>query len=197
MDKIDKKKLQKHINNGTTLIPCVFKWMQDPKPEDFNQVHITKEMVKKAWTNPHTKKTISDEKAELIAQAVNQSNLGNRLNDSRTLSNFFGQLAYESNYGDVDSKEENLNYKDPNRLIRLFSKYYGIHPEEARHDVRLHGKEKFMAIANKVYAYRNGNGGIESGDGYRFRDRGYIQLTGGAHYVDFIKLVLQRVLLSK
>ena len=52
-------------------MPCVFKWMQDPKPEDFNQVHITKEDVKKAWTDPITKKTISDETAELIAQVVN------------------------------------------------------------------------------------------------------------------------------
>ena len=67
----DKNELQKHrANNKKTLAVCVFKWMQDPKPEDFNQAHITKEDVKKAWTNPHTKKTISDEKAELIAQAV-------------------------------------------------------------------------------------------------------------------------------
>ena len=68
----DKKELQKHrANNKRTLMPCVFKWMQDPRPEDFNQVHITKEDVKKAWTDPITKKTISDETAELIAQVVN------------------------------------------------------------------------------------------------------------------------------
>ena len=179
----DKKELQKHrANNKRTLAVCVFKWMQDPKPEDFNQAHITKEDVKKAWTNPRTKKTISDEKAELIAQVVNHSNLGDHLNDSRTLSNFFGQLAHESNYG--RATDEKLNYG----LKNLFKfKYYQRHPDEARHDVKLHGKEKFMAIANKAYAYRNGNGGVESGDGYRFRGRGYIQLTGRAHYAEFTK----------
>ncbi len=44
----DKNELQKHrANNKKTLAVCVFKWMQDPKPEDFNQAHITKEDVKK------------------------------------------------------------------------------------------------------------------------------------------------------
>ena len=49
-------------------------------------------------------------------------------------------------------------------------------------------------IANKVYGGRMGNGGEETKEGFKFRGRGYIQLTGKANYSEFDKVVSESVL---
>ncbi len=49
-------------------------------------------------------------------------------------------------------------------------------------------------IASKVYSNRIGNGSEESKDGYKFRGRGYIQLTGKNNYVEFDKVVEDNII---
>jgi putative chitinase len=86
---------------------------------------------------------------------------------------FLAQVAYES--AEFSHLIENLNYSAP-RLMQVFPKYFPT-IELAREYERQPEK-----IANRVYANRLGNGDAASGDGWRFRGRGLIQLTGRDNY---------------
>ena len=84
------------------------------------------------------------------------------------LAHFAGQLSHES--FDFKITSENLNYS-AERLLQVFPKYFN------EKNVIIYAR-KPIKIANRVYANRMGNGDENSGDGYKFRGRGYIQLTG-------------------
>ena len=77
---------------------------------------------------------------------------------------------------------ENLNYSS-DALARVFRKYFSTR-EEA--DAYARQPEK---IANRVYANRMGNGSEASGDGWKYRGRGLIQLTGRTNYQAFAEWV--------
>jgi putative chitinase len=88
-------------------------------------------------------------------------------------ASFIGQCGHEC--GNFKVLEENLNYR-AETLMKLWAKRFPtieIANEYARNPKK---------IANKVYASRMGNRDESSGDGYRFRGRGCIQLTGHANY---------------
>ena len=91
-------------------------------------------------------------------------------------AHFFGQCAHES--GGFKVFSENLNYSDKG-LNGIFKKYF---PTIASTAGYARNPEK---IANKVYANRMGNGSEASGDGYKWRGRGPIQLTGKDNYAAF------------
>lgn len=91
-------------------------------------------------------------------------------------AHFFGQCAHES--GNFTVFSENLNYSDKG-LVGTFHKYF---PTIASTAGYARNPEK---IANKVYASRMGNGPEASGDGWKFRGRGPIQLTGKGNYEAF------------
>ena len=94
------------------------------------------------------------------------------INTPQRISMFLAQIGHES--GGLTKLRENLNYK-AERLAQIFPKYFrNVDPDEYAHN-----PEK---IANRVYASRMGNGDEASGDGYRFRGRGAIQLTGRSNY---------------
>ena len=97
----------------------------------------------------------------------------------RRIAAFIAQCAHES--GNFNILKENLNYK-PETLIKIFPKYFPT-DEMANRYASLPNKQE--AIANLVYANRMGNGGPETGDGYRYCGRGLIQLTGKANYLEF------------
>lgn len=92
------------------------------------------------------------------------------------LAHFLSQVAHES--GNFKFVNENLNY-GAKGLLGIFKKYF---PTEALAKTYERKPEK---IANKVYASRMGNGDEASGEGYKFRGRGYIQLTGKDNYKAF------------
>lgn len=91
-------------------------------------------------------------------------------------AHFLSQLAHES--GGLKYTQENLNYSAEG-LRNVFGKYFKTN-EIARDYAR-----KPEKIANRVYANRMGNGSEESGDGWKFRGRGLIQLTGKENYQKF------------
>lgn len=91
-------------------------------------------------------------------------------------AHFFGQCAHES--GNFKVFSENLNYS-ADGLTKIFKKYF---PTLAAAQGYARKPEK---IANKVYANRMGNGPEASGDGWKFRGRGPIQLTGKDNYTAF------------
>jgi len=90
-------------------------------------------------------------------------------------SHFFAQCAHES--GNFIIFRENLNYS-ADGLLRIFPKYFDA--IKARQYARQPER-----IANRVYANRMGNGDEASGDGWRYRGRGAIQLTGKNNYREF------------
>lgn len=101
--------------------------------------------------------------------------------DSRLrLAHFFAQVLHES--GCMRFDMENLNYSS-DALGKVFGKYF---PTRAQADAYARQPEK---IANRVYANRMGNRDETSGDGWKFRGRGLIQLTGRNNYKAFAEWV--------
>jgi len=96
------------------------------------------------------------------------------------LAHFLAQAAHES--GNFKFLKENLNYS-ADSLLKVFPKYF---KDKATADKYA---RKPQMIANKVYASRMGNGDEASGDGFRFRGRGYIQLTGKDNYKAFSNFI--------
>lgn len=95
-------------------------------------------------------------------------------------AHFFGQCAHES--GNFKVFSENLNYS-ADGLTKIFKKYFPTVASTAGY------ARKPEKIANKVYANRMGNGPESSGDGWKFRGRGPIQLTGKDNYTAFAAAV--------
>lgn len=107
------------------------------------------------------------------------------INTPVSLSHFLSQCAHES--GGFKIATENLNYSKEG-LIKIFNRYF---PTEQLASQYAKQPEK---IANRVYANRMGNGDEASGMGWKFRGRGYIQLTGKTNYEAFDKVVQDDIL---
>jgi putative chitinase len=107
------------------------------------------------------------------------------LNSNIRLAHFLSQCAHES--GNFKVFTENLNYSAKG-LRSIFGKYF---KDDAS---ALAFERKPEKIANKVYSSRMGNGDEASGDGWKFRGRGYIQLTGKDNYTQFDKSVEDDIL---
>lgn len=103
---------------------------------------------------------------------VEKFNITNHLR----LAHFLSQCAHES--GNFKFLTENLNYS-ADGLLKIFPKYF---KDKATADAYARKPEK---IGSRVYANRMGNGDEASGDGFKFRGRGYIQLTGKDNYKQF------------
>ena len=129
-----------------------------PKPSIITEVNI-----QKILNNPN-----SDEWFLLFKKYFSDY----EINSTIRISAFLAQTCHESlNYKTL---EENLNYSGV-RLLAVFPKYFkGV-------DITKYTRNK-KAIANRVYANRMGNGSEASGDGYKFRGRGVIQITGKYNY---------------
>ncbi|WKZ94092.1 glycoside hydrolase family 19 protein [Chimaeribacter arupi] len=98
-------------------------------------------------------------------------------------AHFLAQTGHES--AGFQKVEEGLNYRY-GALLALFGRR--ITSEQAMKYGRTadHPADQKM-IANIIYANRNGNGDVQSGDGYRYRGRGLIQITGKANYAALAK----------
>jgi putative chitinase len=122
---------------------------------------VTAEQLTKLHINP------------ALAEPLNETFAKFNINSVRQQAAFLGQCGHEC--GNFKVFEENLNYRAetlmklwPKRFPTLeFAKQYEKNPKK---------------IANSVYASRMGNRDEASGDGYRFRGRGAIQLTGHSGY---------------
>jgi putative chitinase len=95
-------------------------------------------------------------------------------------AHFFAQTAHES--GNFKAFSENLNY-GAKGLRSIFRKYF---PTDALAKAY---ERKPAKIANRVYGNRMGNGDEASGEGFAFRGRGALQLTGKFNYSEFAKYV--------
>jgi putative chitinase len=114
----------------------------------------------------------------VIAQIPETAAKFNITNNLR-LAHFLSQCGHES--GNFKAVSENLNYS-ADGLKKIFGKYFpgNLNESYARQPEK---------IAARVYASRMGNGDEASKEGFKFRGRGYIQLTGKANYTNFTKFI--------
>ena len=118
----------------------------------------------------------SDERVDTYLGALNDCCAKYEINTSLRMANFLAQVCHESN--SFRAVSENLNYS-AKALRGVFGKYFKddeIAEEYARQPEK---------IANRVYANRMGNGDEDSGDGWAYRGRGLMQLTGKNNYQSF------------
>ena len=141
---------------------------------------ITKEQLLKIFTNgdPDYLKKVADE------FNVDPAKYG--LGTVLRRAHFFAQLLEEASNA-LKATVESMNYT-PDGLKVTFM-HYKNHPKEADQDGRhtdaktkMHHAAAQETIANKVYCNRLGNGAVSSGDGWKFRGRGFIQVTGRNNY---------------
>ena len=111
---------------------------------------------------------------EFVA-SLNQWAITFGIDTPQRMAHYLAQVSHESQY--LKRTDENLNYS-ADGLLKTFPKYFT--PEQAREYARQPER-----IANRVYASRMGNGPEASGDGWRYRGRGYIMLTGRENYERF------------
>lgn len=114
--------------------------------------------------------------ADHWCNALNQLLPDYEINTPKRIAAFIAQCAHES--GGFKFLSENLNYKAES-LMKVFPKYF---PTKELAEQYAKKPEK---IANRVYANRMGNGDEASGDGFKYRGRGLIQLTGKTNYTWF------------
>ena len=108
-----------------------------------------------------------------------------QINTPLRLAHFLAQCGHES--GGFKATQENLNYSAKG-LNGIFKKYF---PTEA--DAKAYERQP-AKIASKVYGGRMGNGPESTQEGYKFRGRGYIQLTGKENYTAFGKAINEDIL---
>jgi putative chitinase len=114
----------------------------------------------------------------VIAQIPDTAKKFNITNPLR-LAHFLAQCGHES--GGFKSVSENLNYS-ADGLKKIFGKYFPGNLNES------YAKQP-EKIASRVYGGRMGNGDESTGEGFKFRGRGYIQLTGKQNYTNFAKFI--------
>lgn len=108
-----------------------------------------------------------------------------KIDSTLRLAHFLAQCAHES--GSFKFTKENLNYSAQG-LLKTFPKYFKDIETAKKYE------RKPDDIASRVYASRMGNGNEESGEGAKFKGRGYIQLTGKQNYSSFDKVVDEDIL---
>ena len=114
----------------------------------------------------------------VLAQIPDTAKKFNITNNLR-LAHFLSQCGHES--GGFKAVSENLNYS-ADGLKKIFGKYFPGNLNES------YAKQP-EKIASRVYGNRMGNGDEASKEGYKFRGRGYIQLTGKANYTKFTQFI--------
>lgn len=135
---------------------------------------------------------IAPTQARLFAEPLSIAFERFEINTPSRVAMFLAQASHES--AGFASLEESLYYRDPLRIVKVWPSKFTGYADAARF------VKKPEALANHVYAHRNGNGDEASGDGWKYRGRGLFQLTGrhnyaaagegvGAPYVDTPDLV--------
>lgn len=101
-------------------------------------------------------------------------------------TDFVAQAAHET--AGLTAFEENLYYRDPVRVARLFRTAFDLNRDRAISASEIADAARYVrkpqALANRIYADRYGNGPEASGDGWRYRGRGGGHLTFKGNYHD-------------
>lgn len=116
------------------------------------------------------------DRVALFLDALNNTCARFDISTSARQAPFLANVAEES--GSFRLLEENLHYKNPSRVQQLFQRHF---LKLSLDDVKGYMEEPAL-FASRIYANRMGNGDEASGDGWRYRGRGLIQVTGKDNY---------------
>ena len=156
------------VTDDTSITPAVAESTDTPVPEPiglFSRTSSTYDILTKAGVKPVF--------AKLYSPALDKTFVEADISNSKRKAMFLAQILHES--GMLSMVKENLNYSETG-LVTVFKKYFD------RNTAKFYARNP-QKIANRVYADRMGNGGEHTGDGWRYRGRGLIQLTGKDNYV--------------
>lgn len=128
-----------------------------------------REILKQVFPNS------TEENRAKFAQPLQLAMIRYNIDNPKRIRAFLAQIGHES--GQLSAVVENLNYSAKG-LRATFGKYFKTDAEAEKY------ARKPEAIANIVYANRLGNGDTKSGDGWRYRGRGLIQITGKDNYTE-------------
>ena len=123
------------------------------------------------------------DRVEAFAETIDATFDEFAISTTNTQAAFLAQIAHES--GSLKYVKENLNYSSQG-LLKTFGKYFD---RDSANDYARNPER----IANRVYANRMGNGGEDSDDGWLYRGRGLIQITGRTNYEKFFAYLNEKV----
>lgn len=145
----------------------------DPVPVNDMQEYMLGELIKGLGLDPAT-----------CLNSANPADLpaGATPGNAQALAMALAQVQKECNF---EPRSENMNYR-VSTLQRVWPNRFGGTAGRRKAEALVAGGPP--AIANSVYGNRMGNGGPETGDGFRYRGRGLIQITGTFNYKKYGKL---------
>lgn len=142
--------------------------------EEKTNIKVDQQLIRRALVGIAT---VDTKKLDEFVASFNMWNETFKINTPKRVSMYLSQTLFESAY--LKATEENLNYS-ADGLLKTFPKYFN--EQSAKEYAR-----KPERIASRVYAKRMGNGNESSGDGWKYRGRGYLQITGKSQYESFSK----------
>jgi putative chitinase len=131
-------------------------------------------------------KTISLDRAKVLSDLMNLSFPKYGIDTPARIQAFVSQIAHES--GEFTIKTESMNYTHAERIVAIWPSRFNLDGSNNKRNANEYVKNQ-EKLANTVYSGRMGNGDAASGDGFRYRGGGFMQLTGKesyAHYAAYI-----------
>ena len=151
------------------------KMFNEETKKNANTIVVDKPVSTSSFKLEALKGHVPDVVISQIAETAEKFNITTSLR----LAHFLAQCGHES--GGFKAVSENLNYSAKG-LLNTFSKYFNS-TTAAQYE------RKPEMIASRVYGGRMGNGDESTKEGFKFRGRGYIQLTGKSNYAKFTKFI--------
>lgn len=122
------------------------------------------------------------DKCDSLVEAINNTMAKFDITTNRRIRYFMTQAFVESQ--GFTHFTENMNYSDPHRLLTVWPSRFTLDEADTTKCFAPAYVHNAAKLGNEVYANRNGNGDVDSGDGYLFRGRGAFGLTGRQNYAD-------------
>ena len=129
---------------------------------------------------------LKEDRANSLAMLMSKSFPKYGINTPARIQAFVAQVAHES--GEFSIKTESMNYSSPERICAIWPSRFNMDGSAGKRNANEFVKNQ-EKLANTVYSGRMGNGDSASGDGFRYRGGGYMQLTGKEsyqHYASYI-----------
>jgi putative chitinase len=134
--------------------------------------------------------TMKDERASIMSDLITKVCPRYNINTPVRLQAFLAQILHES--GEFTIKLESLYYTHPERIVEVWPSRFNLTGTGGKLNANDYIKND-QKLANTVYANRMGNGDFASGDGYRYRGAGALQLTGKESYQAYAKYLNKSV----